>query len=223
MQRHYWKAKGMHKFLALIILCVSLPLSVNAGNDWIAIAKLSIQIKHQLEMLRSLPSGDWQGMADMSGQLEQVIQQSKELSNTLANMNNDFDKNYHADTDKYNASESQKATLNTLHESLNQMQGSIGLMARQKQLLSQLSRSSRNSVGQKQALQTANQIALEDVQQLQNMQRILAAQAKAQMAYQAQKEAEAHYQEDTFQKIMNNIPSKYESKSSSTILIPDIG
>lgn len=213
----------MHKLLLLSLLILPIPaLATIPVIDYASIARAAAQIQNQIKMIRSLPQAQWAQFAVMSQQLEQIAQQSQELNESLIRMNKAYkDKYPNSESKDFKATESQRATLETMHDSLNQMQESIGLMAQQRQLLSQLSESSKGSAGQVQALQTANEIALQHVQQLQNMQRILAAQAKAQIAYQAQKEAEEHSKQKHYESLIQGIPSNYEgSTRTANAMIP---
>ncbi len=226
--------------LALITMSLLLPLTnyallpvidvTNVAKSSILISKAAVQIANQTQMiknqisnLKQLPGNQWQRIAALSSQLDTLNQQNKSLLRSLNKMNGDYERQHPNLNDgnlkKYDPNQSQQYSLDTMHASLSSVTDSAIFMSNQKSLLHNLHSQSQGANGQIQAIQTANNIALANVEQLQNIQKLIAAQTQAQIARNAQKAQEEHYVEVMEQKISDDLPSHMPAYKNN----PDFG
>lgn len=178
-------------------------------------------IENQIANLKQLPSSQWQRIAQLNSQLNQLTAQTTALSNSMKKMNAQYETNLPTlnqnNLNQYHVAKSQENTLSTLHESSTALADSTQFIANQQALLNSLKGQSQTSQGQIQAMQTANSIALANIQQLQNMQKIMALRTQAELSRQAQKAEQEHYETVLTQKMADKLPENvpdYKNNSS---------
>lgn len=181
--------------------------ALNTADQLLNQAKM---IQYQLANLKQLPSSQWQRVAQLSSQLNQLTAETERLSTSMKRMNAQYESNFPTlnkdNLNQYQPSKTQQSTLNTLHESSNALADSTQFITKQQSLLNSLHSQSQSSQGQIQAMQTANNIALANIQQLQNIQKMMALKAQADLAHDAQKEEQEHYETVLTQKIADKLP-----------------
>lgn len=213
-------------FLTLLLIAPLLSFAYLPVIDYANLVKTSAmvvkagqQITNQIDMLRNqalnlkqLSGNQWQKLSVLSSQVDALSQQNSALLEKLNQLNKDYEEDHPelngANLKKYNMEQTQQSTLYTLHSSLSSLNDSARFMSRQDQLLKNLHTQNQTASGQLQAVQTANSIALENAQQLQNIQKLISAQTQAQIARNAQKAQEEHYNEVMVKEIANTLPNE---------------
>jgi P-type conjugative transfer protein TrbJ len=154
------------------------------------------QYRNMLQNTESLAGGDWAGMNNAISRLDALLQQGQSLAVSGSNYEKAFSARFpgYSPTNDYVGSyrqwsdTSMDSILGAMRVANMQVQG----IADERQALSRLRAAASTSEGQKAALDASNQIALSQVEQLQQLRELMVAQMQAQGTYMAateQKEA----------------------------------
>lgn len=151
------------------------------------------QLRYEAENIKGLAGGNWEVGIESISRLETLLEQGEALAVSGRDFEDQFkqsfpgykpDKNYRGAFDQWS-----RTTKDSIFSSMRvanlQMQG----IADEQQALASLRRAARTTTGQKQALDAANQIALAQVNQMQQLRELMVAQnqsAGAQAAAAAQ-------------------------------------
>ena len=152
--------------------------------------------RNMLKNTESLTGGDWSGMNNAIGRLDGLLQQGKGLAVSVGNYEQVFrtrfpgykpGQNYAESYREWNET-SMDSVLGALRVANMQVQG----VGDERQAIARLRAAASSSGGQKAALDASNQIALSQVEQLQQLRELMVAQMQGQgtfMAAEAQSEA----------------------------------
>jgi P-type conjugative transfer protein TrbJ len=152
------------------------------------------QIKYMAENSKNLSGGDWGGAVDAIGRLGSVLQQGQAIAVSGKNFEQTFKAKfpgYIAGAD-YNATYADwnQTTLDSVMGAMRVANLQTSGIANERQALASLRSAASSTGGQKQALDAANQIALAQVEQMQQLRELMTAQLQAQGSYMAATEQE---------------------------------
>jgi len=142
--------------------------------------------------IEKLPSGsyNWSNTSKLIQELDNILSQSNALSYTAENVDQQFKNLFpgYISVNNYNEEYQHitESALDTLQNVLHDFNASANDFANETTLLKDLQNYSAAAAGQTQAIQVANQIASEQVSQLQLLRQALMTQANAQAVYYAQ-------------------------------------
>lgn len=189
------------------------------------------QLQYEAKNLQGLSGQQWDNAQTAINQLNNAINQSNSLAYSMANVDQQFKQRYpgynnQATTDYSSEYKSwvqtNQATMNGV---LDQINASYQQQQQEQAMDQLLADRAKNPVGRMQALQVGNEIAAEQIAQLQKLKATMMAQANAQAeyyAYQSQKDAAQQKSVDAVvQKASDNFP-QYQGDSKFG-LIPQFG
>lgn len=203
-----------------------------AVNTTQALQKQAEQIQHQIEMLKweakntsTVNDYQWQNIQGLIGNIDAQSQQGQALSYSAQNLDAQFREKYpNFAGSSYGQMNYQKAyqawnasTLDTLRGVLNANQISATNFNSEHDALMQLKNQGANVKGRLQALQVVSEISAENVNQLQELKRIMMAQSSAQNSYMAYQVSQKSFQEQNMQSISDHIQTdfpKYQNNSA---------
>ncbi len=195
-----------------------------AINTAKTVSNQATEINNQLSMIQwqktnstALTDYQWQDIQGLIQKMDDQSQQGQALSYTAQNIDTKFRQkypnycnftdgqtNYQQAYQQWNAS-----TLDTLRASMDATQSSASHFQSEHEALMQLKNQGATSKGRLQALQVATEISAENVNQLQELKRIMMAQSSAQSAYMAYQVSQTSYQEKNLQTINDNISTNF--------------
>ncbi|CAD2265254.1 P-type conjugative transfer protein TrbJ (plasmid) [Xanthomonas arboricola] len=156
-------------------------------NEAVQIQQQIAQVKYMAENTKSLSQGDWDRGADNIGRLATVLQ----AGNSLAVSGKDYarqfqtmfpgykaEKDFSSSYDKWNTT-TRDSVLGAMNVANLQTTG----FKNEQQALAALKQAAASTSGQKQAMDAANQIALAQVNQMQNLRELMVAQMQAEGTY----------------------------------------
>ena len=187
------------------------------------------QLQYEAKNLQGLSGQQWDNTEAALNQLNQAITQRHALVYAMANMDQQFKQHYpgyHQTATADYSSDYQswvKTNQATMNGVLDQLQASYQQQQQEQTMDQILADRARHSVGRMQALQVANEIAAEQIAQLQKLKATIMAQANAQAeyyAYQSQKDAVQQQSVDAvIQKSKSQFP-KYRENSQFGLIPP---
>lgn len=140
------------------------------------------QLKYMAENTKALAGGDWDVSADTINRLASVLESGQSIALSGKNFESSFksmfpgykpDRNYHQQYDRWNQT-TQDSVYSAMRAANMQMQG----IGNEQQALASLRSAARSTTGQKQALDAANQIALAQIDQLQQLRELMVSQTQ---------------------------------------------
>lgn len=165
-------------------------------NEVQQIAQQIQQVKYMAENSKSLSQGDWDRGADNIGRLADLLQTGNSLAVSGKDYAHQFqsmfpgykqESDFSGSYDKWNQT-TRDSVLGAMRVANMQMNG----INDEQQALASLKQAAGSTSGQKQAIDAANQIALAQVGQMQNLRELMVAQMQSQGTYMAaQTQAEA--------------------------------
>lgn len=205
---------------------------ITAENSARAIENQITQIHNQLEFLNyeaknsnGLSSYQWQNITQLMQKLDQTTQQEQALSYSMADLDSQFKTRYPNYTKSYGNNDYSNAyhqwnatTLDTLRQSLNSIGMSANDFQNEQALLQQLKTQGQTATGRMQALQVSTEIAAENVNQVQELKRIMMSQANAQDAYMAYEVSKDSYNEQSLEDINSHVDSAFPNYQNNTSL-----
>lgn len=195
-----------------------------AINTTMELKKQAEQINNQIQMLKwqaqntaTVSNYQWQDIQGIIQKVDEQSQQGQALSYSAQNLDAQFRQkysnysessfgqvNYKQAYQQWNAS-----TLDTLRASMDATQVNASHFQSEHEALMQLKNQGANAKGRLQALQVVSEIGAENVNQLQELKRIMMAQSSAQSAYMASQVSQKSYEEKNLQLITDNIDTKF--------------
>ena len=154
------------------------------ANTAETVANLKIQIDQLKDSLKNLGSYQTSDASQLIGQLQSDTAQ-------LQSINGSFNRlfpggqPYQGNNYQFQFNNVTSQTLSALQSAMNVASGTVNNLNTQSTALTQVTNHAGNVVGQTQAIQTATEIASQQVNQLVAMQQLVASQATAQNAYYA--------------------------------------
>ncbi len=222
--------------IGLLLICISSAQAVivfdpsnfvenklTALNSIKDLVNQATQIQHQLENLqyqakniRGVSDYQWRDVNNSLDQLNQVSQQGQALSVASSNLDSEFRKQFpdYAQTQTNNNYSTQyqqwnNTTMDTLRGTMDAAGYSATSAKSEETALQQLKSQGANAQGRMQVLQVSTEIAAENVNQLQELKRLMVNQSNAQNAYMAYKVEQQGYQEKNLAAINNNISTQF--------------
>ncbi|OGT50854.1 MAG: P-type conjugative transfer protein TrbJ [Gammaproteobacteria bacterium RIFCSPHIGHO2_12_FULL_41_15] len=180
------------------------------------VQSIKVQLKSYQENSARLGQFHYQDMASVIRRLDSITRQGQSLSYAMQNVDGSFKKlypNYTEGNVTENYPSAYKNWNQTTHTTLNNSLQSIGLNAESVQqedaLMRQLQTQSQTAQGRLQVMQVANEIATENTHQLVSLKHLIAAQSNAQTAYMAHHLSENSYQEQSLNKMTEQMPTHF--------------
>ncbi len=191
------------------------------------IQESAMQTKHQFEQLKrlkeNLQSFHWNDVQGTINQLASDMERGKALAFSMQNLDSEFkrrfpgfEKNSGGKTDyKKQYSEWVDTNQHTMNNTMNAMGKQYKALKDEKDLRNKLLTQARTADGSMKAVQIGNEIAAEQVNQMQNLRQIMITQTNAMAEYQAfeaQRTAQKEQvMQDVISKLDANASTKYES------------
>lgn len=194
-----------------------------ATNSVTSLANQAQQIQNQIQSIRyqaqnsgHLSNYQYNAITQLMQRMDSITNQGRAISYNASNIDQQFRARYPNYASQPNVRNYQSAyqnwnssTLNTINNSMQ----SNGMMANnfqhESQLMDQLRNQGKTATGRMQVLQASNEIAAENVNQLQELQRITLSQSNAQNAYMAYRVSKESYREQGLQNIEENTSSDF--------------
>jgi P-type conjugative transfer protein TrbJ len=205
-----------------------LKTAINTTN---ALSKQATQIQNQIEMIKwqkqnskAITDYQWQNIQGVIQKIDEQSKQGQALSYSAQNLDAQFRQKYpnYSDSSQGQANYQQAyqqwnaSTLDTLRSSLDATQVNASHFQSEHEALMQLKNQGASATGRLQALQVVSEISAENVNQLQELKRIMMAQSSAQNAYMAEQVSQKSYEEKNLQMITDHIDTtfpKYKDNS----------
>jgi P-type conjugative transfer protein TrbJ len=147
------------------------------------VSNLAQQLQYVIKNTTSGGGGIWASNGSFLSSLGQIIQTEQGLSYTYSELSAEFQllyPGYAASTSAPTLQQSVDVNLNTLNGALQDAQAQAQQWQAEQSTLSTLEVKNQTAIGNLQAVQTGNEIALAQVQQLQNLQQLMAAMMNSQ-------------------------------------------
>lgn len=203
----------------------------NLTNQVTIIHNQLTQLQYEYKNLQGLSGQQWDTAQSALNQLNHAMNQSHALAYSMENVDQQFKQRYpgynHQATTDYSSEykswvQTNQATMNGV---LDQIHASYAQQQQEEAMDQILANRAKSPAGNMQALQVGNEIAAEQIAQLQKLKATMMAQANAEAeyyAYQSQKDAAQQKSVDAVvQKASNNFPA-YQGNSQFG-LIPQFG
>jgi len=173
----------------------------------------------EMQNLETVPNYQWRAMANLMQQVDDLSRQGQSVSYNMKNLDAQFQKLYPDYAKQTNPVDYQKSyqtwnttSLTTMNNSLQGIGLTMDQLKNEETVLKKMQSQSQNAQGRMQVLQVSNEIAFENVRQLQSLQRVVAVQANAQTAYMAHQVSSKAQQDAEMDLILANIPDKYDDE-----------
>lgn len=197
-----------------------------AGSTAASVTNEMTQIANQIQLIQNavkntnnISDYQWQDLSSLVQRLDDVTRQGQALSYASANIDSDFRKKY----PNYNQQGSGGAIpyfpvayqnwSTTLLDTLRTTLSSAGMNMRdfntEQDTLNTLTEQGKTARGRMQVLQVSTEIAAQNVNQLQSLKRLVAAQTSAQNNYMAYKVSKDNYQEKSLDDVNSHLDSKF--------------
>lgn len=190
-------------------------------------------IKYQATNLKTLSGQNWDNARQSLSQLGNAMQQGKSLAYSASNVDQQFKQRFpgytgsQGSTSDYSGEYKKWVQTNqdTMNGVMDQINASYEQQSQEEALDQLLAQKAKTPQGRMQALQVGNEIAAEQIAQMQKLKATMMAQANAQAeyyAYQAQKDAAKQQSVDAVVKTSGAAYPQYQGKSQFG-LIPQFG
>lgn len=203
----------MRKFL-LILAILTNPAFAGGGGGWVGgatevtqlmnngelvtqVANSAQQVASELQMyqtmyqnIQNIPNQVWGNITQDIGNLQTIVAQGQAISYAASNIDQQFQQRYPGYTPPAGSTPSQyqqwsQGSLDSIRGALDAANLQASQFQNEQATMSTLQNMSQTSVGRMQALQVGNQIAVQQVQQLQKLRQMQMAQIQAQGNYEA--------------------------------------
>ncbi len=196
---------------------------ITAANSVRTVENQVTQIRNELQALQfetkntnTVLNYQWQNITQLTQRLDQSTQQEQALSYSMGDLDSQFRQRYPNYTNTPGSVNYTDAyhrwndtTLDTLRHSLSAIGMSASDFQNEETLLSQLSAQGRTATGRMQVLQVSTEIAAENVNQLQELKRIMMTQTNAQNSYLAYQVSKDSYDEQSLEAINSHMDSDF--------------
>ncbi len=146
-------------------------------------------LQYQVQNLKGFNSVIWDSTAQNLQKLASIVNQGQSLSYSMQNLDGVFQQKYPGYVAQQDYSKSYQSWSQTTLDTLRGTLESAGLQAQdfstEEGTIDQLRQMARTESGRQQALEVGNQIAAENVNQMQNLRQLVINQTNAQNAYMA--------------------------------------
>lgn len=194
-----------------------------AANSSQSLLNEATQIRNQMQSINyqaqnsgGVSSYQFNEITQLMQRMDNITNQSRSISYNAANIDQQFRARYPNYAKQPNMQNYQSAyhnwnssTLNTINNSMQSNGMMAGNFQHESQLMDQLRNQGKTATGRMQVLQASNEIAAENVNQLQELQRITLSQANAQNAYMAYRVSKDSYHEENLQQLEQNTSSNF--------------
>lgn len=187
---------------------------ITAANSIVMAAKQAELLKNRIESLalemknsEHITDFQWRELSQLLNEIEKTSEQGQAISYTMKNLDSEFRKRYSNQTSINYQQHYQNwntTTLTTLENSLKSIGLSMSQLKSEDSTLRAIQHQSQSATGRMQVMQISNEIAAENVRQLQSLREVVALQANAQTAHMASQTARQANQDTEFQKILDN-------------------
>lgn len=174
------------------------------------------QVKAQVDSIKqnfvSLKNYEWRDLAQSLQQVDQISEEGKALSYSMKNIDSQFKQRFpdfnNSSGTKLDFSKTydtwKTTTLDTIQKSFKSIGVNTGDLKDETRLVNKLKTQGQTAKGRMQIMQTSTEIAAENLNQMQKLQRTIAAQANAQNTYMAKNVSEEAYEDA----VVNNMIEK---------------
>lgn len=180
-----------------------------AVNSAASLANQAQQIRNEIQSIQyqaknsgSLNHYQYNRLTQLMQRMDQITNQGQSISYNASNIDQQFRARYPNYANQQNARNYQSAYQNWNHGTLNTINNTMqanGTVAQhfqsESQLMDQLRTQGKTATGRMQAMQVSTEIAAENVNQMQELERITLSQANAQNAYMAYRVSKDSYNE----------------------------
>lgn len=175
-------------------------------------------LKLEIQNSEKVSDFQWREMSQILQQIGDISQRGQSISYSMNELDAQFQKRYpnyqHPAANYRDAYQMWNiTTLNTLQNSLSSIGLTMNQLNNEEKTLRAIQAQSQSAAGQTQVLQVTNELASEQVRQLQSLKQVMAAQSNAHTAYMAHQVSKQSNRDAEMQLILNNIPDKYEENS----------
>ncbi len=176
------------------------------------------QIENYRQNLRHLGSFHYQDIGNVISQLDNITRQGQSISYAMQNVDSKFKQYYpdyseQQDTTNYQQAYQgwNKTTMTTFSNSLRAIGSNTESVRKEDQLMQQLKAQSQSAQGRTQVMQTANEMAVENIRQLESLKHLIAAQSNAQTAYMASQVSKNSFEQKSLDEIVKQTPTQFPS------------
>lgn len=190
-------------------------------------------IKYQAQNLGHVNNYQWQNIKGLVQQLDSTTQQGQALSYASSNLDSAFRQKYpNYSNSQQGQTDYQKSfqtwnttTLDTLRGTLDAAGMNANDFKTEQDVLQQLEEQGKTAKGRMQVLQVSSEISAQNVNQLQELKRVIVSQTNAQNAYMAYKTSKDSYDEQSLQNLVSQSPDKFPEYQNNNKLgeIPKMG
>lgn len=174
-------------------------------------------IRMQAQNLLSIGKFDVRNLASLMQQIDSLTQQGQSLSYNMRNLDQRFAElfpdysNQTAPVDYQSAYKSwNKTSLTTMKNSLQGIGVTLDQLKQEEQLLERLKSQGQSATGRLQVLQVSNEVAIENVKQMQTLKRLVGLQANAQTAFMAQQVSANSQRDREVERLIDSMPTTVE-------------
>ncbi len=171
-------------------------------------------IQYQVQNLHHVNDYQWQNITGLMQQLDAISQQGQALSYASSNLDQQFKQKYPdyanspQNTQNYQQAYKQwnVTTMDTIHDTMKSDKTTQHHSKTEQQKLSELQLQGKTAQGRMQILQVSSEISAQNVNQLQELKSIVAAQANAENAFMAYKVSKDSYTEKSIEDLVGKAP-----------------
>ncbi len=176
-----------------------------------------------IDNVKNIKKLEWRDLSGLMNQMDDVSRRGKALSYTMKNADEKFNKIF-PDIDKMQSNnnlqqknQQNKAQLQTARDTIKNnillLQKSAENFEKQQRTIEALKAQSKSSAGQMQALQVSSEIAAENVNQLQELKKIIAAQSNASAVFMSHQVTNEAQEDKAMQEVIDSFPKeRYKPK-----------
>ncbi len=177
---------------------------------------IEYQLKSYQQNMSHLGQFHYQDIGNKIRQLDNITQQGQSISYAMQNVDSQF-KHYYPDyTQQQNATNYtqayqnwNKTSMTTFSNSLRAIGSNTESVQKEDQLMQQLKSQSQSAQGRTQVLQTANEMSVENIRQLESLKHLIAAQNNAQTAYMAQQVSKNSFRQKSLNEVVKQTPTQF--------------
>lgn len=174
-------------------------------------------LNYQIKNTGRFNHTQWRSLLSFIEQLDRLTRQGQALSYSASNVDSEFKQRYpNFDNSPYGQTNYTKAyetwnatTLDTLRSTLDAAGFSAQDFQKEESFLNQLKSQGQSATGRMQVLQVSTELSADNVNQLEELKRIVVAQTNAQNAYMAYKVSKDSYNEKSLQEINRHIKTQF--------------
>ena len=174
-------------------------------------------IQYQAENLGHVSNYQWQNISGLVQHLDSVTQQGQSLSYASSNLDALFKKKYQNYSNSPQGTQNYQqtyknwnsSTLDTLRSTLDSAGLNASDFQTEQSTLKQLEAQGKTAKGRMQVLQVSSEISAQNVNQLQELKRVVVSQTNAQNTYMAYKVSKDSYKEKSLASLADQAPNQF--------------